>query len=166
MAILVNLHINKHITKRLFEIISKRNHCNNDLKISLNDSMNTNVSVVSIPYYGNLSEIVKRLLQKYDVKVVFRINSKLDKFIILGKDPYEIGEQNNVVYQISCNCGKCELMNILRISILMKSFTISSVNTVRCMKMIKRITFFFGMMSKFYIKKPIDLKVPSLKWSI
>ena len=41
------------------------------------------------------------------MKVVFRINSKLDKFIILGKDPYEIGEQNNVVNKISCHCGKC-----------------------------------------------------------
>ena len=40
--------------------------------------------------YGNLSEIVKRLLQKYDVKIVFRINSKFDRFITFGKDPHEI----------------------------------------------------------------------------
>ena len=26
---------------------------------------------------------------------------------MLGKDLYEIREQNNVVYKISCNCGKC-----------------------------------------------------------
>ena len=25
----------------------------------------------------------------------------------MGKDPYEIGEHNNVVYKISCKCGKC-----------------------------------------------------------
>ena len=59
--------INKHITKRLIEIISKRNHYNNDLEILLNHSINTNVPVVSIPYYDNLSEIVERFLQKYDV---------------------------------------------------------------------------------------------------
>ena len=63
-------------------------------------------SIVSIPYYGSLSEVVRRLLQKYHAKIIFRINSKLDKFITLGKDPYEVGEQNNVVYKISCNCGK------------------------------------------------------------
>ena len=49
----------------------------------------------------------KAFFRKYNVKVVFRINSKLDRFIALGKDPYEIGEKNNVVYKISCNCGKC-----------------------------------------------------------
>ena len=41
------------------------------------------------------------------MKIVFRVNSKLDEFIILGKNPYEIGEENNIVYKISCNCGKC-----------------------------------------------------------
>ena len=35
------------------------------------------------------------------------MNSKLDKFIILGKDPYEIGEHHSVVYKILCNCGRC-----------------------------------------------------------
>ena len=99
--------INRYIKKRINEINSKLNHCNNDLNITLNDSTNKYVSVVSISYYGNLSEIVKHFFRKYNVKVVFRINSKLDRFIVLGKDPYEIGEQNNVVYKISCNCGKC-----------------------------------------------------------
>ena len=40
-------------------------------------------------------------MQKYEVKIVFRINSKLDNFVILGKYPYEIREENNVVYKIS-----------------------------------------------------------------
>ena len=92
---------NRHIKKRLNKITSKINHHNNNLKSTLNDSINKNVSVVTITYFGNSSEIVKRFLRKYNVKVVFRINSKLDRFIVLGKDPYEIGEQNNVVYKIS-----------------------------------------------------------------
>ena len=41
------------------------------------------------------------------MKIVFRINSKFDRFIILGKNPYEIREHKNVVYKVSCNCGKC-----------------------------------------------------------
>ena len=74
---------------------------------SLENSSNNRAPIVLIPYYGNLSEVVKRLLQKYEVKIVFRINSKFDRFITLGKDPYETGEQSNVIYKISCNCGKC-----------------------------------------------------------
>ena len=62
---------------------------------------------MSIAYYGSLSEVATRSLQKYHAKIVFRINSKLVKFITLGKDPYEVGGQKNVVYKISCNCGKC-----------------------------------------------------------
>ena len=77
------------------------------MKNFLQNSSNISFPFVSIPYYGNLSEIVKRLLQKYDVKIVIRTNSKFDRFITLGKDPYEIGEHNNVVYKILCNCGMC-----------------------------------------------------------
>ena len=66
----------RHIKKRFNEINSKINHRNIDLKSKLNDSIDKNVSVVSIPYHGNLSEILKRFLRKYNVKVVSRINSK------------------------------------------------------------------------------------------
>ena len=99
--------IDKHIKKRLKEIHLKLKNNIKNFKKSLENSSNNRAPIVSIPYYGNLSDVVKRLLQKYEVKVVFRINSKFDSFITLGKDPYEIGEQSNVVYKISCNCGKC-----------------------------------------------------------
>ena len=98
--------IDKHIKKRLKEIHLKLNNNIKNLKNSLENSSNNRAPIVSIPYYGNLSDVVKRLLQKYEVKVAFRINSKFDSFITLGKDPYEIEEQSNLVYKISCNCGK------------------------------------------------------------
>ena len=111
------------------------------------------------------------------MKVVFRINSKLDRFIALGKDPYEIGEQNNVVYKISCNCGKCyvgQTKRPLRIRIYenFKNFNPNEKfhnvisRHLKGMRMIKRIIFFIGIMSKFYIKKLIDSKEAFLKWSI
>ena len=77
------------------------------MKNSLENSSNISFSIVSIPYYENSSAILKRLLQKYDVKIVFRITSQFDRFITLGKDPYDIEEHNNVVYKVSCNCGMC-----------------------------------------------------------
>ena len=90
--------IDKHIKKRLKEIYLKLNNNIKNLKNSLENSSNNRIPIISIPYYGNLSEIVKRLLQKYEVEIVFRINSKFDIFITLGKDPYGIGEQSNVIY--------------------------------------------------------------------
>ena len=98
--------MNKHIEKRLKEIHLKLNDNKKNLKNSLEKPSTNRFSIVSIPYYGNLSEIVNRLLQKYEVNIVFRTNSKFDRFITLGKDPYEIAEHNNVVYKISRNCGK------------------------------------------------------------
>ena len=68
------------------------------MKNSLENSSNNRTPIVSIPYYDNSSKVVKRLLQKYEIKIVFRINSKFDRFITLSKDPYEIGEHNNLVY--------------------------------------------------------------------
>ena len=43
------------------------------------------------------------------MNIVFRIHSKFDRFLTLSKDPYEIGEHNNVVFKVSCKCGKCYL---------------------------------------------------------
>ena len=55
------------------------------MKNSLKGSINTSTSIVSIPYYGNLSEILKRFLQKkYDIKIFFRINSKLGLIYNIG----------------------------------------------------------------------------------
>ena len=56
--------INKHIKKRLKEINLRSNNDNENLKNSLDDSSNISFPIVSVPYYGNSSETVKRLLQK------------------------------------------------------------------------------------------------------
>ena len=56
--------------------------------------------VVFIPYFGNLSYKIKRLLNDYNLTTVFRNTSKLDKYIKLGKDPLEKLENSNVIYKI------------------------------------------------------------------
>ena len=50
--------INKHIEKRLKKIHLILNNDNKNLKNSLENSSNNRFPIVSIPYYGNLSEIV------------------------------------------------------------------------------------------------------------
>ena len=46
--------------------------------------------------------------------IILRTDSKLGRLIKLGKDGYGIPEQNNVVYQSSCLCGKCYIRQTKR----------------------------------------------------
>ena len=57
---------------------------------------------MSFPYHGNISFTIRRILSDYNLKTVFRVDSKLDNFIKLGKDPLDKLDQTNVVYKITC----------------------------------------------------------------
>ena len=76
--------ITKHINKRILEI---RNRNNN--KLDINKVTGLNKSVISFPYYGDLSENIKRLFKDMNVRIVFRSESKLNTFINTGKDHLE-----------------------------------------------------------------------------
>ena len=54
--------VNEHINKRLKEMHLKLNNDSKNLENSLENSSNNRIPIVSVPYYCNLSEIVKRLL--------------------------------------------------------------------------------------------------------
>ena len=46
-------------------------------------------------------------MKEYNITIVFRNTSKLDKYIKLGKDPLEKFENSYVVYKIPClDCSK------------------------------------------------------------
>ena len=62
--------INKHIRRRFREIHATTSNHDFVLKNSLYVSSTTSNSIVSIPYYGSLSEVVRRLLQKYHTKII------------------------------------------------------------------------------------------------
>ena len=61
---------------------------------------------VILPYIRGLSETIKRLLEKLDVRVRLRPNSTLRQILVKPKDPVPIEQQNGVVYRIPC--GDCE----------------------------------------------------------
>ena len=97
--------INKHINNRIFQIKNK------DIILEFipnNKQREINYKrIVSIPYFGNLSHKIKRLLDDYNLTTVFRNTSKLDKYIKLGKDPLEKLENSNVIHKILClDCSK------------------------------------------------------------
>ena len=52
------------------------------------------------------SENIKRVLNKYQINTIYRINSKFNRFVRLGKDPVPSSDKNNVVYKFYCKCGK------------------------------------------------------------
>ena len=62
---------------------------------------------MSIPYFGNISFTIKRILSDFNIKNFFRVDSKLEIMIKLGKDPLDTFEQSNVDYKITCKqCKK------------------------------------------------------------
>ena len=62
--------------------------------------------IITIPYYGTISANIKRVLNKYQINTIYRINFKLNRLVRLGKDPISSSEKNNVVYKFNCKCGK------------------------------------------------------------
>ena len=53
--------------------------------------------IIPFPYYGNISENIKRFLNKLGVRTIFRSGTKLCKSIKLGKDPLDRMDKKNVV---------------------------------------------------------------------
>ena len=95
--------IDYHIQRRILY-----NHNNNNKVINNNENNKFNSRrFVSIPFVGNISFTIKRILSDFNLKTIFRVHSKLDKMIKLGKNPLDIFEQSNVVYKITCKeCNK------------------------------------------------------------
>ena len=63
--------------------------------------------IISIPCYGDIFENIKRLLNQFETKTVFRRESKLNKYVKLGKETLDNFDKKNVVYKFNCKCGKC-----------------------------------------------------------
>ena len=71
---------------------------NNTNNIPNNDTENNKLKkFVSIPYHGNILFTIRRILFDYNLETVFRVDSKLDNMIELGKDPLDKLDQSNVV---------------------------------------------------------------------
>ena len=88
--------------KRTIEIYNKNNTKINNMNSDLDTKR-----IISIPFYGKFSENVKRIISKHNINIIFRVDSKLDKIIKLGKDDLKEGEMNNVVYKLECiSCDK------------------------------------------------------------
>ena len=61
---------------------------------------------VTLPYIRGLSETIKRILEKLDVRVRFSPNQTLRQLLVKPKDPVPLHQRNGVVYRIPC--GDCK----------------------------------------------------------
>lgn len=57
---------------------------------------------VTLPYVRGLSETIKRLMEKMDVRVQLRPNRTLRQMLVKPKDPVPLDQRNGVVYRIPC----------------------------------------------------------------
>ena len=59
-----------------------------------------------IPCVAGISEDVRRICRKFNIRVVFRSRRTLHSMFTMVKDKLPIGTQSNVVYRIPCSCGQ------------------------------------------------------------
>ena len=62
--------------------------------------------LVVLPYTAGVSENIRRVCQKFGMKVVFRSSHSLRSMLTKVKDAVPMEKQANVVYRIPCSCGK------------------------------------------------------------
>ena len=65
----------------------------------------TPAATISIPFVSGISEDIRRVCGKYDVRVSFRAGKTLRSVLTRVKDPLPLEKQSMVVYQVPCSCG-------------------------------------------------------------
>ena len=62
--------------------------------------------LVVIPYVAGMSEDIRRVCRKFNIRVVFKSRRTLRSMLTKVKDTLPLGKQSNVVYRIPCSCGQ------------------------------------------------------------
>ena len=58
------------------------------------------------PYVTGMSEDIRRVCRKFNIRVVFKSGRTLRSMLTKVKDTLPPGKQSNVVYRIPCSCGQ------------------------------------------------------------
>jgi len=59
-----------------------------------------------IPYVAGLSEDVRRICQRYNLRTVFKSAATLRGQLMQVKDRDPLERRSNVIYQVPCSCGR------------------------------------------------------------
>ena len=63
------------------------------------------ISTTIIPYIEGLSKEIRRILNGYNIRTVFRTVDTLGRIFTSVKDPIPPEERTGVIYKIKCTCG-------------------------------------------------------------
>ena len=97
----INL-INKQIARRITYLNNNR-----DRNLSYNQKPDSNNKYIMIPYFGQISQKIKSILNSYNITTSFRNNCSFKQFIKFAKDALNNCDQSSIVYEINCEiCGK------------------------------------------------------------
>ena len=62
--------------------------------------------LVVIPYVAGMSEDIRHVCRKFNIRVVFKSGRTLCSMLTKVKDTLSLGKQSNVVYRIPCSCSQ------------------------------------------------------------
>ena len=60
----------------------------------------------ALPYTAGISEDIRLVCRKYDMKVIFMSGLSLHSVLIWVKDPLPMEKWSKVMYRIPCSCSK------------------------------------------------------------
>lgn len=79
---------------------------NPDAESLTEDTADDRKPLVMLPYVANMSEDIKRVCEKFGLRVVFKSGLTIRSMLTRVKDPIPMDKQSMVVYQIPCSCGQ------------------------------------------------------------
>ena len=59
-----------------------------------------------IPYVAGMSEDIRHVCRKFNIRVVFKSGRNLRSMLTKVKDMLPLGKQSNLIYRIACSCGQ------------------------------------------------------------
>ncbi|XP_011858314.1 PREDICTED: uncharacterized protein LOC105555883 [Vollenhovia emeryi] len=98
--------IDKHINRRLHHL---KHHTGSDTTVPTDINRDFTNSI-TIPYVGNVSDVIKKILHNQHIDTRFSASKKLDLLIRKGKDRIADPNRTELVYQL--NCVDCDAIYI------------------------------------------------------
>ena len=70
--------------------------------------------LVVLPYTAGVSEDIRQVCRRFDMRVVFKSGQTLCSLLTKVKDTLRLGKQSRVVYQTPCSCGQVYIGETIR----------------------------------------------------
>ena len=69
---------------------------------------------IVLPYVRGLSEDIRRICKRYNIRVALRPNTTIRQSLVRVKDPIPKEQKTSVVYEVPCICGRSYIGEIIQ----------------------------------------------------